>query len=89
MKVPNHCVGCPYKFLTLYLTLKLVIKLMHEGTVTGPGVWLVERVHQKCPFLVNKKNMFILKVLTKEKKRGFRESKTKSEGLAPHNQNVA
>jgi hypothetical protein len=28
---------------------------MHEGAVTGPGVWLVKRVHQKCSFLVNKK----------------------------------
>jgi hypothetical protein len=30
---------------------------MHEGAVTGPGVWLVERVHQKCSFLVNKKQI--------------------------------
>jgi hypothetical protein len=47
---------------------------MHEGAVTGPGVWLVERVHQKCPFLVNK-NMFILKVLTNDKKGGLEKAK--------------
>jgi len=58
---------------------------MHEGAVTGPGVWLVERMHQKCSFLVNKKQ---IKGTDQREKRGLEKTK-KTEGLAPHNQNVA
>jgi hypothetical protein len=55
------------------------MKLMHKGAVSGPGVWLVKGVHQKCSLLVNKKQ---IKGTDQREKRGLEKTNKKTEGLA-------